>query len=203
MEERPVKQTNEENLQEQDELDEQERIRKIEKAERAVRRYQSFLLRLVLFVLVLWVLFFKVIGLTHAPNGDMYPRMDAGDLVLFYRLDKDVQAQDVIILETVMPDSHGKKEVYCARVVAVAGDTVDITDDERLIINGNQVIETNIFSSTPRYEGFLEYPVTLGANECFVLADKRQGGTDSRYFGPVSKDKIAGTVITILRRLNL
>ena len=82
-------------------------------------------------------------------------------------------------------------------------DTVDITDDERLIINGNQVIETNIFSSTPRYEGFLEYPVTLGANECFVLADKRQGGTDSRYFGPVSKDKIAGTVITILRRLNL
>ncbi|MBQ6207780.1 MAG: S26 family signal peptidase, partial [Oscillospiraceae bacterium] len=35
------------------------------------------------------------------------------------------------------------------------------------------------------------------------LADSRNGGSDSRYFGPVRRDEILGTVITILRRNNL
>ena len=35
------------------------------------------------------------------------------------------------------------------------------------------------------------------------LADARQNGTDSRYFGAVQKNEIVGTVITIVRRNNL
>ena len=49
----------------------------------------------------------------------------------------------------------------------------------------------------------MDYPLTLGPDECFVLADRRNGGEDSRYFGPVSKDEIMGTVVTIVRRTNL
>lgn len=181
----------------------QEQIKKIRKAEKSVRHYQAFILRLAVLLLVLWALFFQVIGISHVPNGDMFPRMDAGDLLLFYRLDKDVRSQDVILLEKVTPDSGGEKELYCARVVAVAGDTVEISDDEHLIVNGNRMIESNIFYSTPRYEGFTEYPLTLGPDECFVLVDRREGGTDSRYYGAVSKSEIAGTVITVIRRTNL
>ena len=181
----------------------QEQIKRIGKAERSVRQYQGFVLRLAVLLLVLWGLFFQVIGVSHVPSSDMYPRMDAGDLLLFYRLDKDVRSQDVILLEKATPDSNGEKELYCARVVATAGDTVEISDDDRLIINGSQMIESNIFCSTPRYEGFTEYPLTLGEGECFVLVDRREGGTDSRYYGAVSKDEIAGTVITVVRRVNL
>ncbi|MBO4881288.1 MAG: signal peptidase I [Firmicutes bacterium] len=180
-----------------------EQIQKINTAEHSVRQYQAFIIRIAALLLILWALFFQVIGLTHAPNADMYPRVDAGDLLLFYRLDRDVRSQDVVLLEKVTPDSAGEKDLYCARVVASAGDTVDISDDGRLLVNGSQMIESNIFSSTWRYEGFQEYPVTLGEGECFVLADRREGGTDSRYFGPVSKDEIAGTVITVIRRTNL
>ncbi len=153
-------------------------------------------------MIVLWVLFFKVIGLTHMPNSDMYPRVDMGDLVLFYRLDTDVKAQDVIVLEKTGSDS-GEKQLFISRVVAVGGDTVEISDAARLIINGNTMIESNIFYETPRYEGFTEYPLTLAQDECFVLADSRNGGTDSRYYGPVKKSEIRGTVITIVRRNNL
>ena len=187
----------------QNERNQEQQIRKISKAERSVRQYQFFILRIAMMILVLWVLFFRVIGISHVPNSDMYPRMDAGDLLLFYRLDTDVRSQDVVLLEKVTPDSAGQKELYCARVVAVEGDTVEISDDETLIINGNRMIESNIFGSTPRYEGFTEYPLTLGAGECFVLADRREGGTDSRYYGAVSTDEIAGTVITVVRRTNL
>lgn len=190
-----------------EEEERQERQKKLKKSikrsERSVKDYQFFVLRVLLLVVVLWVLLFQIVGVTHMNSGDMYPRIDAGDFLLFYRLDTDVRAQDIVVFEKVTPSSGGEKQLFISRVVAVAGDTVEISDAERLIVNGNAVIESNIFSSTPRYEGFTEYPLTLWPGECFVLADSRSGGTDSRYFGPVEQDEILGTVITVLRRNNL
>ena len=182
--------------------DREELKKQAERSERSVKRYQWFLLRLLIFLVVIWVLFFQIIGLTHMPGDDMHPRIDAGDLVLFYRLDKDVQAQDIIVIEKTTPDSGTEKQLFLSRVVAVAGDTVEIRDG-MLIVNGHTVSEPDIYTETPQYEGFTTYPVTLGADECFVLADARKGGSDSRYFGPVDRSEIVGTVITILRRNKL
>ena len=89
------------------------------------------------------------------------------------------------------------------RVVAAGGDTVEVTEQGQLVVNGNSMIETNIFYSTPEYAGFVEYPLTLGPGEYFVLADYRNGGADSRFFGPVKQSDILGTVITIIRRNSL
>ena len=258
---------------------EQERKAKLaakqKRRKRRLRNFRNFLLRLVLMVVVVYVLFFQLIGVTTMPNGDMYPRIDSGDLVIFYRLDKDVRAQDIIAFtkdvstlqdyqekaeaeeytpedlengeETGEVDETARKtqpvpqtpdvapsaivadnsilgkvnefvykaervlglrqtegkQVFICRVVAAAGDTVEITDAGTLIINGNTMIESNIFSHTTPYVGFTEYPLTLKAGECFVLADKRNGGADSRFFGPVKEEEILGTVITIARRNNL
>ena len=177
--------------------------KKVVKSEKGVRHYQNFIIRLVAFILVIWVLFFKIVGITHMPNNDMYPRLDAGDMLLFYRLDKDVHSQDIIVLEKITPQSNNKREVFVGRVVAKGGDTVDLTKEGRLVVNGNTVIEPNIFYDTPRYEGFTTFPITLQQDECFVLSDSRDGGTDSRFYGPVKKSEIVGTVITVLRRNNL
>ena len=106
------------------------------------------------------------------------------------------------VIEKAAPDNP-KKQLFVCRVVAVAGDVVEITDDEQLKINGHNMIEQNIFYPTARYEGFTEYPLTLGEGQCFVLADWRIGGSDSRYFGPVEKSEILGTVITVVRRNGL
>ena len=176
--------------------------RKIRRSESAVKSYQYFLLRLAIFIIVLWVLFFKIVGIVICPSTDMHPRIDAGDMVLFYRLDTDVRAQDVIVVEKTMP-GETEPQLFVLRVVAVAGDTVEITDGERVVVNDNTLIEPDIFYATPRYEGFTEYPLKLQPGQCFVLADSRNGGADSRYFGPVNADEILGTVITIARRNNL
>lgn len=172
-------------------------------AKKNLKQYQGLILKVVIILLIVWALFFQVIGFTHMPNEDMQPRVDAGDLLLFYRLDKKVQAQDVIVIEKAIAQNGGEKELFVCRVVAKGGDTVAISDDNRLIVNGNTVAEHNIYYSTPAYEGYVEYPLTLGADECFVLADYREEGVDSRYFGPVKKSEIVGTVITILRRNHL
>ncbi len=181
----------------------EKKIRQVSSAEKSVKSYQFFMIRLVLFLAVVWVLFFRIIGLTHMNSGDMYPRLDAGDLLLFYRLDKDVQAQDIIVFNKATPESDGKKELFICRVVAVGGDTVEITDSQQLIVNGNTVVESNIFYSTPPYQGYTQYPLILRTGQCFVLADSRMGGNDSRFFGPVNKKEILGTVITVVRRNNL
>lgn len=158
-----------------------------------MRDFLNFIKTALGLVLILWVLFFFCIGLKMAPNDDMYPRISAGDIVLYYKIDKVVNNQDVVVLK-----KNGTE--YIGRVVAKGGDTVEVTDEENLLINGNLVIESNIFYPTPRYEGFADYPVTLADDECFVLADKREGGEDSRYYGPVKIKEIKGTVVGLYRR---
>ncbi len=204
---------------------------------RHMRTLRSLMIRAGLLLLVIYILFFHLVGITVMPTADMYPRIDAGDLVMFYRLEQHIRAQDVIVfkkptalleksyqnaeeVEQLLPaeksffrkaldwlgfadPAEPEKSLFICRVVAGPGDRVEISESGRLIVNGNTVIETNIFYNTPEYAGFVDYPVALGEDEYFALADYRGGGADSRFFGPVKKNEILGTVITIVRRNNL
>lgn len=51
--------------------------------------------------------------------------------------------------------------------------------------------------------GGCAFPLTLGPNEYFILADSRDGGVDSRTFGAIPADELAGKVITVLRRRSI
>lgn len=154
---------------------------------------QVFLCNLLIVITVVWLLFGFVIGAVTAPNNDMAPAIKTKDLLLYYRLDKSYRAQDTVVFEK-------NDTTYIGRVVAVPGDSVDISDAEQLIINNNIVSEPEIRAATPRFEGFVEYPVQLRTNEYFILADARSGAEDSRYFGTVSYDEISGKIITVIRR---
>lgn len=158
-----------------------------------MRALGGFLVRLALFVLVLWILFGVVFGITPMANADMQPAICAGDLMLYYRLDQKMQADDVIVFA-----KEGKQ--YTGRIAAVGGDSVEITEDSELKVNGSTVIENNIFYSTPLYESEVEYPLVLKEGQFFVLGDSREIARDSRFFGAVQKEDIKGKVITIIRR---
>ena len=217
--------------------DKEKAVRRAKLHKRHMKALRSLIFRVLALALVIYILFFHLVGVIVMPNADMYPRIDAGDMVLFYRLERNIHAQDVIVFrkptasleqsyqheEAEQAAARGEKTAlrkaldwlgfadpadppmttFVCRVVAGPGDTVDITETEHLIVNGNTVIESNIFYSTPEYAGFVEYPLKLGEGQYFVLADSRNGGADSRFFGAVNQDEILGTVITILRRNNL
>ena len=161
-----------------------------------MRDVHRALLRALVTVVALYGIFGWVLGLTVAQNDDMYPRIDAGDLLLYYRLDRDVRAQDVVVLK-----KDGATRV--GRVVAVGGDTVEIAGDGTLTVNGATMVERNIFTPTPAYAGPVTYPLTLEPGACFVLCDHRDGGEDSRVYGPVRASELLGTVVTVIRRHNL
>ena len=175
---------------------EQTKSNKKKKRRKGMNDVQWFALQVLIFVIILYVLFAQIIGVTTMPSADMYPRIDSGDLLIYYRLDRDPKSQDIVVYEK-------NDTKYVGRVIAVQGDTVEITKDNTVIVNGYNMIESNIFYETYPLEGFTKYPVTLSAGQCFILADQRQGSEDSRYFGPVSYSELDGTVITVMRRSNL
>ena len=173
-----------------------ENAKKVRRAERRLTFFQRFAIQAFAFLLIMYILFAHIVGLMTMPNGDMYPRIDSGDLLLYYRLDNEPKAQDIITF--IKNDTR-----YVARVIAVEGDVVEITDEGSVVVNSNSVIESNIFYETYRLEGYTKYPLELGAGQCFVPADGRRGAEDSRYYGPVYYDEIVGTVISIMRRNNM
>lgn len=151
---------------------------------------------LILLAVLLWLFFAFFVGVKMAPNDDMKPKIGAGDVLVYYRIAKNPVIQDVVVFKKNKTD-------YIGRVVASPGDTVEITKEGNFILNGNTLIEDEIYFSTPYYEGFQEYPLTLAADEYFILADKREGGEDSRYFGPVKQNELKGTVAGLFRRTGL
>jgi len=141
------------------------------------------------------LLFSFVYGFYYNAEPGMSPSVTDGDLVIFYRLDKSYHAGDLTLLTF-----QGKRQVR--RVVATAGDTVDITE-EGLVINGALQQEPGIRQKTQRYAEGVTFPLTLGKNQVFVLGDAREDAADSRLYGPVEIKDTQGSVITLLRRRNL
>lgn len=143
-------------------------------------------------VVAFLLLFTFIFGMYRNVDGDMYPAVKDGDLVIFYRLDHHYTASECLVL-----GYQGKRQVR--RVIAVAGDTVDITE-EGLFINGVLQYEPNIYDSTFRYENGVDFPVTLQEGEVFVLGDARDNATDSRVYGPIKIEDVLGKVMMIIRR---
>ncbi|MCL2462855.1 MAG: signal peptidase I [Defluviitaleaceae bacterium] len=136
-----------------------------------------------------------VYGFQRSADPDMSPMVKGGDLVMFYRLDKGYAAGDLLIVEY-----QGERQIR--RVVAVEGDTVDVTENG-LVINGALQQEPDIYQQTRRYERAVSFPLTVEAGQVFVLGDARDNATDSRVYGPIDAGKTLGTVITIIRWRNL
>lgn len=158
-----------------------------------MRALRNFLVRLFLLITVIGILFGVVFGLTPMANADMQPAVCAGDLMLYYRLDKNLKSDDVVVFQ--------KEDIqYTGRIVAVPGDVVEITDESELMVNKNTVMEDNIFYTTPAYDSEVEYPLALKEDQYFILCDNREGAKDSRSFGVVDTTEIKGKVITIVRR---
>ena len=156
----------------------------------------GFLTKLVAIVVLLGLLFGFAFGVTPMENDDMSPRISAGDLLLYYRLADDMVTGDVLVFEK-------DGEQYVGRIVANPGDTVEVTDQATLVVNGSTVLENDIYYTTPKYDNGPAYPLTLAQDEYFILCDYREGARDSRYFGPVSLAEIKGKVITVVRRSGL
>ena len=142
------------------------------------REILYLLLKIVAIATAIVVIFTFIFGVFRYADNAMLPAVKDGDLVFYYRLRKSYVASDLVVL-----NYQGKEQVR--RVIATAGDVVDITEDG-LTINGAPQQEHQIYEKTQRYDT--------------GVGDSRENASDSRVYGAVDVKDTKGKVMTIVRR---
>jgi len=155
-----------------------------------------FFKRATCMAILLYLIFGVFFGVSAMQSNMMVPRISAGDLMLYYRLEKKLLSGDIVVFEK-------DNQKYTGRIVAVGNESVDITEDDKLKINDNLVIEQYIYYPTYRFDGGVDFPIVLKENQFFILGDYREVAKDSRYFGPINQAEIKGKVISVIRRSGL
>jgi signal peptidase I len=145
---------------------------------------------------ILVVVFTFFFGIVQIHDNAMEPALRDGDLVLYYRLQKNYVQSDLI---TII--HKGKTTVR--RVVALEKDRVDINAANGLEINGYPQQEQQILGETLPVKKGTKFSVVVGPKQVFVLGDNREYSVDSRTYGCVDKADTHGRVITVIRRRNL
>ena len=156
----------------------------------------SLLCKVLILAACIYVLFGVLFGLTPMKGGDMQPKFAAGDLLLYYRMEDSYARNDVVVM-----NRDGSQ--YVGRIIGMPGDTIEITPNHVVRVNGNNIVETEIFFETEAFQEAVQYPLELGGTEYFLLGDNREVARDSRYFGAVDQSELRGRVITAVRRTDL
>lgn len=152
----------------------------------------KLLIKIVTLMVLIGFVFSFVFGLYRVDDTSMVPNISPGDMILYYRLEKNYLVGESVIYTY-------NKETKFARIVASPGDEVDI-DENGLKVNGSYQYEPKIYKETLAFTDGIKFPVKLKDDEFFLLADNRDKAVDSRLFGPVNKKLIKGKIFTLLRR---
>lgn len=134
-----------------------------------------------------------VVQVTEVRQRSMENTLLQGDRVLVSKVDYRLgtpQRGDIIVFnppaDSLIP--------YVKRVVAVAGETVDLRDGKLLVNGALTEFPEAVGNSLPQAPR-ITYPYTLPAGTVWTMGDNRQASSDSRSFGPVPVENIIGKVI--------
>ena len=109
----------------------------------------------------------------------------------------DYEAGDIVIV-SVPTFKEGKPIVK--RVIATGGQTVDIDFETGVVYVGDTALEEDYIREATFTKEGLEFPVTLGEGQLFVMGDNRNRSTDSRSpdIGPVEEEYVIGRAAFLL-----
>jgi len=153
------------------------------------------LLKILLLGIIFAVVWIFLLGICRNGDESMNPAIRAGDLVIYDRLTQEYHTGDVVVIK-----QDGDRQIR--RVAAVSGDVVDVTE-EGLNVNGYQQQEADIYTETLPYKNGIEYPLTVGEGQIFVLGDNRISAEDGRIYGTTDLKDVQGVVMTVIRRRNI
>ncbi len=149
--------------------------------------FQIFIFALAIVIPIRYFLFqpFFVSGASMEPN------FESGEYLLIdeisYRF-REPQRGEVIVFKY----PNDPSTLFIKRIIGLPGETVEIRDGKVIIYNlqlpeGKILEEPYIKEET---QGNIK--ISLKKNEYFVLGDNRSHSSDSRSWGPVSRENIIG-----------
>lgn len=142
------------------------------------------------FIIILVVVFVKmfVVSPIRVNGASMNPTLNDKDIMILdeisYRFSEIERFNIVVVKE--------ENEYLIKRIIGLPGEKIEYKDN-KLYIDGKYVKEDFKHMET------MDFSTTLGEDEYFIMGDNRTNSTDSRIFGPISRDEIIGkTSLTIL-----
>ncbi len=145
-----------------------------------VFEWLTILTEAVIAVVIIFGLIFRVATI----DGDsMKNTLYHGEKVIITNLAYEPKQGDIVVISRNMgnPDLQSENMPIIKRVIAVAGQTVDINFETGVVsVNGKALKEDYI--KTPTYNSAdVKFPVTVPEGCIFVLGDNRAVSLDSRY----------------------
>ncbi len=140
---------------------------------------------------VITLVFTFIFRVFSVDGPSMKPTLQDGDKVVVSTMGYKAQKGDVVVLSS----TEGLKRPIIKRVVAVAGDTVDINFTTGVVtVNG---IEEHYTDELTTQQFDVAFPLTVPEGTVFVLGDNRGVSLDSRstQVGCVDERLIVGKVL--------
>ena len=158
----------------------------------------KLLIRLVILATVLYVIFGYGFMITQVRGQGMFPAMKDGDVcVIFRTAAMDLTGQKLQQDDVISYRLEDKR--YFGRVVAVAGDQVQLGTSGSVQVNGITEKGEILF---PTFAD-VSVDMTVEDGTVYVLGDYRTQAEDSRMQGAIPLEAVEGKIITILRRRQL
>ncbi len=130
----------------------------------------------------------------HKVSGNsMIPTMQNGDYLITEKISyrfRDPKYGEIVVLKNPRDESQD----FIKRIIAVPGDTIQISNN-KIYINNRPLEEKYLPAETKSPAGaFVNEGATIKAagNQYFVVGDNREHSSDSREWGPVTKEEIVG-----------
>jgi len=143
-------------------------------------------------MLVTFVVLKIIFTVQFAKDSSMEPVYKKGTALLINKF-SSLSKNDPVLVKL----KDRENQAVVSRIIAVSGDTVEIRD-KKLFINGTEkqiVIRDERVFSTEFTERDNMSKITVPAGSFFLLGDNFDRAYDSRYFGVIKAELIAGKII--------
>ncbi len=150
----------------------------------------------ILGVLLATYLIIHFVGQRTVVVGDsMRETLHNGDNLVVDKLSYRFSEPDRFDI-VVFPYEYDEDTFYIKRIIGLPNETIQIDEKGRIWIDGKE-LEEHYGREVMEYAGSASEPITLGADEYFVLGDNRNESEDSRYedVGLIQKDEIIGRAV--------
>ncbi len=155
--------------------------------------FVSIISTAIVAVAIVFIFFFRTVGVV---GNSMYPTLHNTDRIILTASYGEPENGDIVV--TCQPSKSPLiPDVLVKRVIATAGQTVDIDFDNGIVfVDGVALDEPYINEPTYDREDFYK-PVTVPEGYVFVMGDNRNASTDSRdsRVGLIREEYILGEAL--------
>lgn len=155
--------------------------------------FVEFIETIVIFGAIFAAVYLFVAQFHKVSGNSMVPTMKSGDYLITEKISyrfRDPKKGEIVVLKNPRDESQD----FIKRIIAVPGDTIKIAN-KTVYINGELQKEPYLPPGTDTPSGNFVTEgadIKAGTNQYFVFGDNRSHSSDSREWGPVTKEEIIG-----------